>query len=65
MALTKANLDRVEVASSNRDLWLARDENFERVPLGLPTRRVDGATMVREWEKVCKEASAVTVRGRN
>jgi hypothetical protein len=65
MALTKANLDRVEVAPSTRDLWLARDENFERVPLGLPTRRVDGATMVREWEKVWREASAVNVHGRS
>jgi hypothetical protein len=62
MALTKANL---EVAPSNRDLWLVRNENFERVPLGLPTMRVDGATMVREWERVWREASAVTVGGRS
>jgi hypothetical protein len=65
MALTKANLERVEVAPSNRHLCLARDENFERVPLGLPTTRVDGATMVREWEQVWREASAVTVGGRS
>jgi hypothetical protein len=41
---------------SNREAYLRNDQNFERIPLGLEARMVDGRTMVREWEEWWRDA---------
>jgi len=33
-------------------IYLQQDQDFERVSLGLSTRRADGLDVVRRWEKL-------------
>ncbi|TVY81700.1 hypothetical protein LSUE1_G003833 [Lachnellula suecica] len=49
--LTRENLSRVQIAPSNRETYLQRDQNFERVPLGLATNRRDGHVTVDIWQE--------------
>jgi len=59
--LTLENLRRVPLAPSNRQTYLSRDQNFERVSLCLPTQRKSGADMVREWEEGWRRVSGERV----
>lgn len=57
--LTSQNLSQLPLPPRiNRDIYLQADQNFERVPLGLPTNRPDGNTILRDWERVWEIASA-------
>lgn len=50
--LTKDNLKQLPVPPhSNQEAYEKVDQNFERVPLGLNTNRVDGITTLRAWEE--------------
>lgn len=55
--LTQQNLAKVPRGYSSQQAYLNKDQNFERVPLGLPTSRPTGGQMNDEWEKQWKDAS--------
>ncbi|PMD21935.1 hypothetical protein NA56DRAFT_748290 [Hyaloscypha hepaticicola] len=57
--LTRENLRQLQIAPSNLNLYLSRDQNFERVPLGLQTQRRCGEEMVREFEERWTRAERV------
>ncbi|PMD39109.1 hypothetical protein L207DRAFT_584494 [Hyaloscypha variabilis F] len=55
--LTLASLRRLQTATSNIDTYLHRDQNFERVPLGLTTQRRCGQEIIREFDERWRIAS--------
>jgi hypothetical protein len=52
--LTKENL-QILPTSSNRSFYISNDQKFERVLLGLPTRRMAGWKLVQAWEEKWEE----------
>ncbi|KUJ20459.1 uncharacterized protein LY89DRAFT_682190 [Mollisia scopiformis] len=50
--LTKENLRQLpHPPYSNQETYSKVDQNFEKVPLGLETRRVDGIATLRAWDQ--------------
>ena len=58
--LTRDNLQRIPSGYYNDQAYFARDENFERVPLGLRTSRNSGQAMADDWDAEWKRASRGT-----
>jgi hypothetical protein len=56
--LTLGNLRQLQSAPSNLHTYLRRDQNFERVPLGLEIERRRGEERVEEFEERWRVASA-------
>jgi hypothetical protein len=52
--LTKENL-QILPTSSNRSIYISNDQTFERISLGLPTRRIAGWKLVQAWEEKWEE----------
>lgn len=57
-ALTLDNLRQLQDAPSNLHSYLSKDQNFERVPLALPTQRSCGEERIGEFEERWGTASA-------
>jgi hypothetical protein len=57
--LRRENLRQLQTAPSNLNGHLSRDQNFERVQLGLQTQRRCGEEMVREFEERWTRAGRV------
>lgn len=55
--LTREHLQRVPSGYYTDETYLAQDENFERVPLGLQTSRKGGDAKVDDWEAWWRKAS--------
>lgn len=56
--LTRDYLQRVPSGYYSKQEYLARDENFERIPLGLRTSRMAGKAMIDDFETQWKRTSA-------
>jgi len=61
-ALTKNSLKYVPPAPSNLQSYLIREENFERLALGLKSQKQDGESVMSEWERTWQAAGGTEVR---
>mgnify|MGYP003636721616 FL=1 len=55
--LTLENLKRLPIAPPNLQTYLSTPYNFEKVPVGMKTSRMDMANVLEAWDRRWEEAA--------